>query len=195
MSDMLNRLAALLVLALVAGAVYVLAIEPVTDLSAALDAEIAETRDRIVRFQRLANTKPAYQEQIETLETKLPLDDDLLAGESAAIAAAALQDHVRAIVEANGSRVGSAQAVKPEAIGDLSAIGVKFEFDGTVETLRAILHALESGQPIVIVDRLQLRAEKPRDKNAVPGERESVKLSVALHVSGFRRTESAAGAD
>jgi general secretion pathway protein M len=107
----------------------------------------------------------------------------MLQGETAGIAGAALQRLVNDHVSAAGGKATSFQLLPPRESGGTTrlALGLAMRID--IEALRDVLHAIETGEPLLFVDDIAIRAPQ----NAAKSEEGDAlgPLEVTMQVSGF----------
>jgi hypothetical protein len=186
----LGRALALGLLALVGLALWLVLVEPVRATFARSEASIEDLSYRLGQYARLAGIKPQLEAQKAGLADSLTLEGELVAGATDALAAAALVELVVATVEGNGGKVASVLTLPAEADGTLLRVPVRVELNADIAVLRDVLYALESGRPVVLVDRLEVRPVPIRTVDGRPGEFDPVPLAVALEIHGFRRAET-----
>ena len=138
---------------------------------AAVGEEVAAARDLLAQQQRLA-----------TAAAGLPTHagrELLIAGESSGIAGAELQRHISELARQNGLSLRSTQVAPAKREGDLTVLSVEASLQGGMEGLRAFLHSLETGAPMLFIDALSVKsaAEKVIGRAAV--------LDVSLKVRGY----------
>lgn len=111
------------------------------------------------------------------------LDALLLPGESAAAAAAYLQQRMGEIAADSGALLLSFELLPVTNTGDapLKAVTGRIRVTANTQFLRALLHAVESHRPLLLLDNLFVRARS--DQDSVPGGH----LDVQMDVSGFRQ--------
>ncbi|MEX2648639.1 MAG: type II secretion system protein GspM [Alphaproteobacteria bacterium] len=187
LSPAFSRVLALALLGLVGLLVYAAAIDPLRARFQAYEDSIAELSHRLGQYARLAGSRPELEAQKASLAERPPLDGDLLGGATDDLAAADLLALVKDTMERNGGSVGSVLPLTPVEDGTLQRIAVRVEFTADIGALRAMLHALESGRPVLVVDRLEVRAEAVRGLDGLLGEHAPVPLAVTLDVHGYRR--------
>ena len=85
-------------------------------------------------------------------------------------------------VQAKGGRVTSSQNLLPRKGNSLQQHTLRATMMADLTQLSAILHALESHMPVLLVDDLQLRKRNNASRNA------GATLQVNLSVTGFRAT-------
>jgi len=193
MSPLLSRLLALALLAGLLAAGYLFAVVPVQAAFDRVEASIADLRYQLARYTQIAAARPPLEKQMAELEERKPLEGDLVAGTNAALAAATMQELLKAVVTENGGELVSAQALEAEPAGDLERVAMKIELKGDIEALHAILHRIESGKPVLFVDHLELRPLGSRNAEAKLGATKPVALAASLHVAGYRQPEAEAG--
>jgi hypothetical protein len=101
-------------------------------------------------------------------------------GKTAAIAAAELQHNVTSRISDARGEVISVKINLPENVKS-QRIGLLVTFDIRTEGLQRILHGVETGEPLLLVDNLDVQAT-----DTLVGDQEPV-LRVALNLSGVWR--------
>lgn len=84
------------------------------------------------------------------------------AGGSDGAMVAALQGRVQSIVGGAGGRVSRVEVLAVDAGSKDRKLGARVSFSTSIEGLRSSLHALEFGQPRLLLDRLSIRARDVR---------------------------------
>ncbi len=107
----------------------------------------------------------------------------LFPGASSAAAAAYLQQHMGAATADAGALLLSFELLPPAVTEDtsLQTITGRIRLTANTQSLRALLHALESFRPPLALDNVFVRARS--DQDTVPGGH----LDVQIDVSGFRQ--------
>ena len=96
-------------------------------------------------------------------EPKLVGADSLLAGDSDAIAAAALQEKVQAIAAETGATVSSAEILPAQELGGYRRIGIRIAlYARTWSGLVRLLQGMEQATPKMLLGELELRAMPTR---------------------------------
>lgn len=107
----------------------------------------------------------------------------LLAGGTFGLASAALQKQLVEGAQAANLAVRSIQALEPSADGDFSIVPVRVVVKGTTVGLQQLLHGLETGEPMLFVDELNVKPERSAPSEGPPTG--PVELTVELRVSGY----------
>jgi general secretion pathway protein M len=155
----LSRAAALLLLAAVLGAAYVWIVEPIAAAYANTEAAIADTRDLVERYDRLAAARTSLEAQLAAIEQKPDTAAYYLSGATDALAAASLQARVTALVEGSGATLLSIQTLTSSEDRGLRRVAIRLQMTAEIAPLVRVLHGLESGIPLLFVDNLELQSQ------------------------------------
>jgi hypothetical protein len=143
---------------LVAAIVLVLAVVlgPIVMLHRHYDAAIADTSDRLQRYQRIAAQAPALRTALDAMQQR---DGRrfFLRNSATNLAGAELQELVKSAIEGNGGRITTSQNTSPRDDGRFREIGVNVQFFASTPALQKILLAIETHQPYLIVENLTVR--------------------------------------
>jgi general secretion pathway protein M len=119
----------------------------------------------------------------------VPTQNAFLVGANYSLAANALQNYIVENIESNGGKlvsVGVEQPQSGEAPGAARRVVVQTTSELEIDGLQSLLHTLETGRPLVLVDNLMVRRPTTRRE----GERDdktAPRLTVELRVMGFFR--------
>ena len=152
-------------------------------------AELAEMEDAatvksklLQKYMGVIADKPRLETELTALrEIRKAETAKMIEGQTASVAAAALQSHLDALIASMGGSIASKRVEKIEAAGKFKIITVTM--DTVLPDTRALgdtLYAIESQTPSLAVRELEVRIRnfrEPRD------------LSVKLKVSGLTETE------
>jgi len=144
---------------------------------------VASHRDAIARLRGLAAAGPRYQKALTELRQRSGFADALIRAPSATLAAAQLQQRVKALVEQAGGSMVSAQPAEAQAAGPFTRVGLGVRVTVSVAALQKVLHSLETRTPVVVIDEmLVLSRAARRSRRRVPVRDE---LDVRLTLSAF----------
>lgn len=177
-------LAVALLLLTVAAAAAAVAL-PTWLLHQRYDAALEDYTDRLQRYRRLAVLRPAIDEATRAVEAG-GSTRYYLKGTSAASAAAELQGLVTKMIEDHGGKIASSQMLPAKDDGKSSEplkAAVTMQMHASTPSLLQILHAIETGQPYLFIDKLTVRATQGRAYKPVQGV--EPEFIVQLTVSGF----------
>ncbi len=104
----------------------------------------------------------------------------LLEARTEALAQAALQQRLKAALQANGAQPVSLQVIETRPWRRLRRLGVSAVFTADTPILQKVLYTLESSVPAVVVEKLYVRVRDGRSDAQYP-------LDVTLQVTGLWR--------
>ena len=160
---------------------------PVLLLHKHYDDMIAELSDRIERYGRIAAQAPEYKTALEAMRERNGRRF-FLKNTAANLAAAELQEQVRAAVESNGGRITTSQNQNPKEEGRFRQIVVSVQFFATTPALQKVLFALESQPPYLAIENMTLRPLNGF-RGFKPGPGQEPEINVQLDVAGFAFAE------
>ena len=181
-----TRALALLLLVIAVLLALAVVVGPVLLLHHHYDVAIAQTRDHLDRYRRVAAQAPDTKKALDAMRAKNGRRF-FLKNTAPNLAGAELQDIVRAAIENNGGRITTVQIIAPKEDGRFRQIGVNVQLFATTPNLQKILFAIETQQPYLIVDGLTIRPLNAfRGFKPAPGAEPEV--SVLLDVVAFSNT-------
>jgi general secretion pathway protein M len=104
----------------------------------------------------------------------------LLAGETSGMAGAELQHLISELARKSGLSLRSTSVTAPRREADLTVIGVDVALLGQMEGLRSLLHAIETGAPILFIETLSIKSVPPYQAVQQP-----MALDITLRVRGY----------
>ena len=181
-----ERVAAIALLLLVVGLVAVLLVRPIWSRYASNRDLIADLEQRVARFESIATRQAALEQQLASVRQSINLEELTLQADSATLAAADLQERVKAAVQAAGGSLTSTQILEPEKVATFDRVSVNVRMTGTTPTVQKSLYALEAARPILMIEDLLVvtRRTTVRLGNRRTPEQQDW-LDVRFKVSGF----------
>jgi general secretion pathway protein M len=183
-----SRRAAVGLLAAVALLVIAAIVVPFYLLNRHYDAALADLGGKLERYKRIAASRPVATQQLDSIRAMEPRKGFLRSG-ATALSAAEAQEALRTIIEVNGGKLITMQAPVAKDDGRYRQLTVNVQLTGTIFALRKILHAVETNQPALFVENLQVRSQVPANFRPNPGAEPDVYMQ--LDVSGFTVSGSA----
>jgi general secretion pathway protein M len=175
-----GRWVALGLLAVVLVVLFKLSLAPLWQRYRALAPAITEQREQLQRYQRLAAEAPQLQKRLQALRDNAPFGDYLLSGASSALAAAALQQRLQTLVQAQNGRVLSTRVMRPQQDGDFEQVSVNARLQVDLAGLQGLLQGLETQTPYLYVRNLNVYRQMGR--RSVMGNQ----LEVQMDIHGLR---------
>jgi general secretion pathway protein M len=188
-----SRLLALALLAAVPVLAYLLVVEPVIAAYRNAGAAIAQGQRLLQSYRERAEQRPQLAQLLAAEEERVADVTGYLAAVDDALAAVELQDRMKAVVEATGGQLRSAQSLKVEPVDGIEGVrraGLKVRFTADIDSLATILYELETGEPYLFVDALSIR--EPRRQRRRRDEPEAApQLDVVVDLYGYVRDAQA----
>jgi general secretion pathway protein M len=157
LKPMESRLLAVgLLVAIAAGAAYALA-DAKRRGHAHFDELIAQRLDQVARYNRVAATRADYEKNIAAVAAR-EADRFYLKASAPALAAADIQQVVQTVVEANGLRSESMQIAPHKDEDGRRQITVNLRLRGKLQGVQNMLYALETTQPYLFIDNLNIQS-------------------------------------
>src|SRR5258707_1673485 len=85
---------------------------------------------------------------------------DFLAGPEDAIIVADLQTRLRSLITARNAELSSARALQPKSRDGLEYLGLALQIRAEMKSIQEVLHAIETGTPLLFVERADLRLDE-----------------------------------
>ncbi len=183
-----SKLVALAILAILILAVFQFAVEPALSTYQSNRDDIAQSKQLLQRYEALIAERQGLVERIEALDAEDSNATAYLENSDEALAGVELQDLVSSVVDTAGGSVKSVQVLPPVDIEEgppLRKAGVKLRFSSDIDSLAETLFELESMEPLLFIDQLQVTASRTRqakDEADVAPE-----LDVRIDVFAFAR--------
>jgi general secretion pathway protein M len=154
-----SRALALGLLGLLAAVLWIGAVDPIKSRYDENDQAIAD------RIRLLAGFKSAIaqgrQAGSETSASDLErYRGDFLAGPEDAIILADLQTRLRSLITARNAELSSARALPPKSRDGLEYLGLGLQIRAELKGIQEVLHAIETGKPLLFVERADLRLDE-----------------------------------
>jgi hypothetical protein len=187
MSDMapwLSRVLALLVVAVIAALIHVGVVAPYLGYVDRLDDQLA-SRAAVLERMRAVSQAPAPA----AIPPAPPVSAAaLLFGEASdAQAVGALQDKLKGFAARDGLELSGVQVLPRAEQVAVARLAVRLRAVGDMAALNRFLHAVESAEPVLLVDNLRIQS---RTQRPTPGTPPSSTLDVQLDVVGFKADAS-----
>jgi general secretion pathway protein M len=185
-----QRLTALSLALLVGGgAIYLLADQVLLARYRRDQAILEQQLGRWAQLQRMAASREPIQQLIARLQQDRTVMAQYLPQTVPALAAAELQQRVKAAVDAVGGTLQSTQALPPVEEGNAVKVTVSAAMTGDLDSVRKVLYALESQTPLLFVNNLQVaaRENRPRLPDGRMADYIRVQLNTLFEVSGYLR--------
>jgi general secretion pathway protein M len=157
--SMASRAAALGVLGLLVAVIWLGAVDPTMNRYNDNEQAIADGVRMLAGFRSvIAQSRQAGIEMsVGDLDR---YRGDFLAGPEDAIIIADLQTRLSALITAHNAELSSARALPPKARDGLEFLGLGLQIRAEMKSIQEILHTIETGTPLLFVERADLRLDE-----------------------------------
>ena len=152
-----SRLLAVFLLLAILAAVVTAVVVANRRAHAYYDEAIATWLDQMARYDRVAATRGDYEKTIASVKAR-DASKFYLKASAPALAAADIQQVVQTLVEANGLRSESMQIAPHKDEGGRRQITLNLRLRGKLAGVQNMLYALETTQPYLFVDNLNIQS-------------------------------------
>ncbi len=185
-----NRSRCIMVLVLVLGVFGMLVAAvavPWLDWNREYDERMELRTRQLSRYQAQFAMLPVLQERLERLKADGAQDAFYLGAHNASLGGVALQRRVEEMVSESGGSLTSIQILPAESENALTKLSVRARLQLDVPELRDVLYRIEGSEPLMFVEQVNIRAMRPRRRNAKVKAIQNRKLSVNMIVHAYIR--------
>lgn len=194
-----HRLIALLLLMLVIAGAYTAFERVWLERHQYYSDHLSSLQDRLARYRRMLGARDELADALATVRQDDRSDIYYLNRMAPPLAATELQQQVSRAVQANGGSLASSQILPADDEQGFTRIAIRVQLTGDMETLQKTLYALETAQPMLFVDNVQVRSRTVRqrvrptrgpDGRPIPASqryRTEVQLIAQFDVIGYMR--------
>jgi general secretion pathway protein M len=185
-----NRLAAVLILVILAIMVYLLCFHWFILRHLDYNSEIADLSDQLGRFERVAAQRTEYETLLQALQERKADENLFLSGNDFNEAAAGMSERLSQMitVQADDScQIVSRQPVRPRVQERFEKVTVNVRMRCGVEDLKKVLHSLEAGVPMIIADEVTVIKPRNRRRRQANQNAASGVLDIRFNMSGYLR--------
>jgi hypothetical protein len=150
------------------------------EVSTILEAEAVKSKT-LEKYVTLIAQKPEFEKKLAQLKDQRKADDrKIIEAQTPSLAAATLQNSVKALITGKSGTISSERVEKPEALGKFRLISVSIDAVlPDAKTLADVLYAIETQTPYLVVKELDARVRNINDPREL-----TVRLRVSALTSG-----------
>lgn len=131
---------------------------PINMLHRHYDQSLDSLADYLGRYRHVVATHAEVQSALDQVKQKNGRQH-FLRNTGVALAASEIQETAKNLIEANGGKLVSMQVVPFKDDGGYRRITVNIQFISNLPTLRKILYAVETVQPYLLLDNVNIRSQ------------------------------------
>jgi general secretion pathway protein M len=163
--------------------VAVFGVLPFVESVRATDEALEFDRQMIARLSGSTAHRGSYDVQIDLLLARLNESGLYIRADTEPLAAASVQEHLKRAVGLHGGELRSVQSLPSLQEDNLTRIGLRVVMTGPLSPTLLVLHELESSEPYLFVDNLQIKSTTRRRKRAE--EQQIDVLSIRFDIYGY----------
>lgn len=185
-SKLKDRIAAVSLLLLLIVLVGLLVLQPLFERYAANRAAIEDLEERVARFEAIATRQASLEQELARTERAMNFSTLTLQADSATLAAADLQERVKAAVQDAGGSLTSTQILEAEKVDAFERVSVNVRMTGATPAVQKSLYALENGRPLLVIDDMLIVSRRTTVRLGQSQRAQQQDwLDVRFKVSGF----------
>ena len=189
-SPAISRVAAFTLLAFVCWAAGTLVAAPLIESIERDRASAAHARMLLARYGRLEADVPALQRQLAALRDSASAKA-FLPDAASGLRVAEMQGALAKMASAAGAALRSSRTLPQTAEEGFASLGVELDLVASASVLAGLLHAIETAEPMILVDRLAVQVpENGAGAKTADGEPQ---LNVSLRVISYARSAAVRG--
>jgi general secretion pathway protein M len=188
LSPLVSRALALALLVSLFAIAYLGLVQPIIDDHADQRDQIERLEATLARYQRVAEQRAPREAELAALKLRAAGANGLLRGGNETLMAAAIQNRIKALVEAAQGELKSVQILPAQADGHLRRITVRGQMSLTIDAAQRVFHDLEGGEPLLFLDNIDIRSRE--DSRRRRERAEEGQLEIHLDVYGYAQPQS-----
>lgn len=184
-TTMLHRVLSLGLLFTVLASVYFGFLQPLIDAYRSSGDRLQHAQTQLAKLIQIAQSRRTIESRLAEFRRSDTSDRYYLIGRTPSLAAAGLQNHLKAIIEASGGQLITSSDLPSANEEKLTKVATSLRLKAQTEGLREILHAIETQLPLVFIDKLSVRGLSFYSLRATSNTEPM--LDIQLDLSGFAR--------
>ena len=156
-SRVLSRSAALTIFVALLGLPIYFGLLPLLQSYSELSEDLTQKRAILARFETELAGREGLEQELDAVVEKHQADRIYLQGASEAAAAAALQERLGTLAEANHAELRSVQALPAVEVDGLRRLTLRVVLSATTSELLHVLYALEAEKPYTFIENIELK--------------------------------------
>lgn len=193
LSPQRQRILALVILALMIAAGYIVFVMPLRGLTASYDEQLQQLNERLAKAREILDEGSGAMAQLKRLELEEKRYGYYLENSRPTLAAAELQRRVKQTVEQHGGTIVSSQILGEQEANGLHRVALRVNLRVDLPTLQKILYELETKPPVLVLDNVALTARPTGSTARLRGSVEQQVLDTSLDIMGYQKQVSENG--
>ncbi len=154
------------------------------------DRQILLRNRQLTGYERQIATLPALQQELVAMASNQSMAAYYVDAPDASLGGVALQRLIEQLTGESGGTMTSIQILPAQQEGRLMRIGVRLRLQVTADGLQRVLYGIEAREPLLFVDKLNVRSMYRAKRQGREPANQGVQLNVNLDVFGYVRGEA-----
>lgn len=155
----MHRLLALALLVTLLLCANTVLVQPLLAAYSRYDGALSDATLRLEKYHALTTGQASLKRELEAHKRSQLSGEFYLSGDTVALAAAALQDHLQKLVQSAGGRLISTNPLPAKKQAGLTQVSVSARMTVGCNGLPEFLYRLETGKPLVFIDSLLVHGQ------------------------------------
>jgi len=144
---------------------------------------------RIKRYERIIASRDQVMRGVEQARNDVNSRGYFYEQKTASLAAAALQEHIKKIINQAGGELTSIQVLPQKIENELMRITVKIRLSGSMPMLRRLLFEIDTEKPLMHINSITIIPSVRRLKRKTIPKEESGQVTVTAEVSAYMKKD------
>ncbi len=144
---------------------------------------------RIKRYERIIASRDQVMRGVEQARNDVNSRGYFYEQKTASLAAAALQEHIKKIINHAGGDLSSIQVLPQKTERELVRITVKIRLSGSMQMLRRLLFEIDTDKPLMHINSITIIPSVRRLKRKTIPKEESGQVTVTAEVSAYMKKD------
>jgi general secretion pathway protein M len=153
--------------------------------------ELIEDKNNLViklqQYERILAKKDAVTANMADITEQHKTQGYFNGQETDALASAEMQEFIKKAIVDAGGQLSSTQALPVSTKDDFNRITVRVRMTGNSEVLRAVLYKIETSEPLIIIDQIDIRPMRGTRNRMTRQIESSNELNVNFQAVSFMR--------
>ena len=153
--------------------------------------ELSEVKNNLVvklqQYERILTNKEAVITNMADIKNTYKSQGYFNSQETDALASAEMQEFIKKSIVEAGGQLSSTQALPVSSDDNFNKINVRVRMTGTSEELRAVFYKIETSEPLIIIDQIDIRPMRGTRNRMTRQIESSNELNINFQAVSFMR--------
>jgi general secretion pathway protein M len=185
-----SRSAALAILIGIAAALWLYLFQPLLVSFFDHRESLRQSQEALARYEKLNTSRQELEKTLQQVHATQGSEGRLFMGASTQLVGAAIQNRLKALIEAGGGVLISMQMLPVREEEGFRRVPMSISLRATIESLQPILYAIETNSPYLFIENLEARSNRGIMGAGLPESEESHELEIRFEVYGYMPSDT-----